>query len=266
MLITSLFALMSCTEAPKKAKIPLLQSNIKIDTIFSEILNEDRLLSIYLPKGYTSDKTYPVVYSTDGQEIIENYKSELDSLIENKIVREFLMVGVHSNEKLVEGSTYLNYRNYEYVKGQGAQTDSMLNKRFENHYDFFSKEVFSFVEMQYSVSKNKEERIFYGVSNGAGFGVTFGAENPEVFANYICYSMGGGDFEALNWTESNQPYYHIKYGDEEPLPFVMASKEFGEFLKTNNYQHSFSAYNGGHDRKMWKIEFLKVLPKIFKNK
>ena len=254
---------MSCNEIKNDVEEPLHQSKIVIDTIFSESLNENRLISIYLPKSYTTEKTYPVVYSTDGQVIVNFYKNGLDSIIENHISPEFIMIGVHSNETLVENSNF-HYRNYEYIKGWAEKNDTLLNSRFSNHYNFFSNEVISFVEKHYSVSQVKEERFFYGTSNGAGFGVTLGSENPDLFSNYICYSMAGGNYENLNWTNSNYPYYFLAYGNEEPLPLIIALKEFDEFLTHENYLHSLHIYDGGHDRKKWESEFLKTLPQIMK--
>ena len=76
--------------------------------------------------------------------------------------------------------------------------------------------------------------------------------------------MAGGNYESLEWTNSNQPYYYLTYGNEEPFPLVIAIKEYDEFLTTNNYAHLLSTYNGGHNKKMWKNEFFKTLPKTLK--
>ena len=261
--IIVLIGVISCRDTKKHTEKPLNESKITIDTIISINLNEPRLISIYLPKGYTKDKTYPVVYSTDGQIIIDSYKQSLDSIIENKIIPEFIFVGVHSNENNVPNSDF-SYRNYEYIKGWADEKDTLLNARFSNHFNFFSKEVLNYVEKKYSVSKERKNRFFYGTSNGAGFGVTLSSEYPDLFSNYICYSMAGGNYDNLKWTNSNSPYYYLSYGNEEPLPLIIALKEFEEFLTQHKHPHSFHIYNGGHDRKKWKSEFLKTLPKIIK--
>lgn len=65
------------TEVPSRAKEDLVFLEIKeqegknysigkIETIQSEVLNENRLLNIYLPQGYSADSTYPVIYLLDG--------------------------------------------------------------------------------------------------------------------------------------------------------------------------------------------------------
>lgn len=65
------------TEMPSRAKEDLFFLEIKeqegtnftigkIETIESKVLNENRLLNIYLPEGYSTDSTYPVIYLLDG--------------------------------------------------------------------------------------------------------------------------------------------------------------------------------------------------------
>jgi enterochelin esterase-like enzyme len=96
----------SCTATETQKEKPLAEPQVTVDTLFSTNLNESRLISIYLPKGYTKDKTYSVVYSTDGQIIIDSYKHDLDSVIANKIIPEFIFVGVHSNENNAPNSDF----------------------------------------------------------------------------------------------------------------------------------------------------------------
>lgn len=65
------------TDMPSRAKEDLFFLEIKeqegtnytigkIETIESKVLNENRLLNIFLPEGYSTDSTYPVIYLLDG--------------------------------------------------------------------------------------------------------------------------------------------------------------------------------------------------------
>lgn len=259
--VIALILTVSCQFDKKPNEKTLSESKLIVDTIFSHHLNENRLLSIYLPKGYQESKVYPVVYAADGQIIVESYKKKLDSLIDNKTLSEFILIGVHSNEKKVPNEMW-EYRNYEYNKDWIDKTDSVFGERYINHYKFFTQEVIEHAEHKYAVSTNYEDKIFYGASNGAGLGVSIGAENPLLFKHYICLSMAGGVYEDLIWTEINQPYYYLSYGDKEPFPLTIGVKEFDEFLSKNKYKHELSTYDGGHDRNMWEKEFFTILPRI----
>jgi enterochelin esterase-like enzyme len=253
--------MVSCQFGKKTNVESYSESKIEVDTIFSENLNENRLLSIYLPKAYVKTKIYSVVYAADGQIVVQAYKKMLDSLIDNKTIPEFILIGAHSNEKKIPGVIF-EYRNYEYIKGFASSEDTLLAKRYVNHYEFFTQEVIKYAESKYSVSTHCEDRIFYGTSNGGGLGVSIGAENSDLFKHYICFSIAGGYYEDVNWTETNYPSFYLSYGDKEPEPLIMGAKAFEEFLTENNYDHESSIFDGGHDRKMWRKEFFRVIRKI----
>ncbi|MEL6717628.1 MAG: alpha/beta hydrolase-fold protein [Bacteroidota bacterium] len=230
-------------------------STIVLDSIHSRYLQEKRLISIYLPPNFQRNKAYEIIYCTDGQTIIDFYKSDVDSLIAIQKFPELIMVGIHSNEQLIE-RTDLQYRNYEYVEGFGGKKD----KRFEHHYSFFTKEVIAYVEQTYAIAKR---RFFYGTSNGAGFGVSVSAGNPSLFDIYICLSMGGGNYKSLKRSKPDSPFFYLGYGKKEPVPFVIASQDFGDYLSKKKYQYQLKVYDGGHDRNDWKKVFLEVIPTFF---
>jgi len=262
LIISATIVLITSCKNNQNGEKPLLESKIITDTVFSKSLNESRLLSIYLPKGYVQNRTYPVVYSADGQIVVEAYKNEMDSLIANRILPEFILVGVHSNEKKIPGVIF-EYRNYEYIKGFGNK-NTKLGQLYENHYEFFTQEVLKYVENKYLISKDYNNRIFYGISNGAGLGVSIGAENPKLFKHYICFSIAGEDYKNLNWSDDDYPLYYISYGNKEDESFKKTAENFDEFLTQNNFNHELSSYDGGHDRKKWRKEFFNILPRILR--
>lgn len=225
------------------------------------------MISIYLPKGYDSDRNYPIVYCTDGQEVVKYYKSGLDSIMNNSLTKKFIMVGVYSNEKKVANTKNITYRTYEYNKDWGDKKDTVLNNRFKHHLKVFTQEVTNFVENNYSISEKRKDKVFYGTSNGAGFGVTLGSEKPLLFENYICFSMASGVYNSKNWTKTNYPFYFLAYGSKELFPFKKATEDFKKYLSQHSYKYKFWTFNGGHDRKMWEKEFYKTIVEIFgKNK
>ncbi len=237
------------------------ESQIKRELIGSSYLNKAREVSIYLPTITSEDKNLAVVYATDGQEFVKEYKRELDSLIENNLIPKLIIVGVHSDERQIEGSDF-SYRNYEYIKSYADSEDEKLSTLYENHYNFFSKELLLYIQSHYPVSTKPKDRIFYGFSNGAGFGVSLATDNPSIISNYICMSMAGGSYEDLNWNDDNYPNLILSYGNKEPFPLTMQIDAFSNFLKEKKINHTFYKYEGGHDRKKWKSEFLKSLKQI----
>jgi enterochelin esterase-like enzyme len=225
--------------------------------LYSTNLSEEREITIYLPKAYSDEKDLPIVFSADGQIITSDYKIELDSLIDNEITPKFILVGVHSNEnKVMDSET--PFRNFEYLRNWSIESeDPILRQLYNKHLEFFSVEVIEYIENSYPISKKSEDRIFYGCSNGAGFGVSMSVDKPFLFDNYICMSMAGGSYSNLDSNNENKPNLILGYGDKEPFPLTIAIDEFHEFLKLKDIEHTFYKFKGGHDRSKWKQEFVK---------
>jgi enterochelin esterase-like enzyme len=236
------------------------------DTVYSQYLKEPRLINVYLPSDYSSGNKYPVVYTTDGQIIATgNYVKILDSLIENKLIPPIILVGVYSNEKTVKGSIYVSYRQYEYIETWG-NNDSVLGNRFGNHLQFFVNEIIPYIESHFSTKKERNGRLFYGCSNGGGFGITLGLKYPALFSDCICFSPLGGNVEQSESEKNMEPYFYLSYGAAEAESFIEAYKTLDDTLTKININHLTHVSTGGHDRKKWEEEFSKTVVTIFKNK
>jgi enterochelin esterase-like enzyme len=243
----------------KKAK----QSQLIKDTLFSESFGENRPLTIYLPKGFKKAKTYPVVYMADGQLLIESYAKSIDSLIAKKLMPEIVVIGVNSNETLIP-SMRLEYRNFEYLKNLHGGKDT-LNLRFAKHFEFFTSEVVNYAEKNYSVSKNKDDRTFYGTSNGADLGITIAQDKPQLIGTYILCSIVQGSLEPFVWTKTNCPRFFLATGDQEDEIVRDEAKKLGNYLTQISAPYELVFYNGGHDRKKWEVQFIATLPKALIN-
>ncbi len=248
------------------------ESQFLTDSIYSEYLKEYRKHNIYLPKGFDKNKKYPIIYATDGDTEITNIKSLLDSLIVSNNIKPLIFVASFSNDKIADSTSatygngdklYLNFRNFEYVNNMSD--DTLLMKRFPNHMSYFIKEFIPEVEKQYNQNLNKNDRYFYGVSNGAGFGLSLLNNKPNLIGTYICFSTFGGDIQSNNWdTNTKYPILYLRYGTEEPF-FL---KDDAEFLKSKygelNSLVEIKEYEGGHNNKYWRKEFIEVTGKILK--
>lgn len=248
-------------------------SEFLTDSIFSQNLNEYRKHNVYLPKGFNKAKKYPIIYATDGNSSLTDKKEILDSLIGNRIIKPLIFVASFANNKIADSTSLktgegknvkLGYRNFEYINDYASTTkDSSLANRFENHKSYFVKELIKHIEDKYGQNIGKESRYFYGVSNGAGFGMSLLNEKPELIGTYLCFSTFGGDIQRNIWkTKITYPKLYLKYGSEEPL-FL---KDNAEFLK-RKYDESNSfieikEFNGGHSNKFWKEEFVDTVKKI----
>ena len=249
------------------------ESQYFTDSIYSKSLNEYRKHNVYLPKGFDSTKKYPIIYSTDGNDIKKYsfYQKTLDSLIENKIIEPTILIKSFSNQKIADSSgtlgngdkMYLAYRYFEYVNQYYADAHNpILADRFENHMKYFNDELISSIEDKFGQKLTKENRYFYGVSNGAGFGMHLLNSHPETIGTYLCFSTFGGDIQSNTWQSNvDYPKLYLEYGSDEPS-FL---KEDAEFLKLKFKELDLFAkineFDGGHDYKKWNEKFIKIISK-----
>lgn len=255
---TTRYKSQACTSEKQK------KSHWFTDTLFSRSFQERRPLTIYLPKGFKKKCNYPVVYMADGQLLVESYVKSIDSLIDHKIIPEIVVIGVQSNETLIP-SMGLEYRNFEYIKNLHDGKDS-LNKRFVKHFQFFTSEVIEYAEKNYSVSNKKENRTFYGISNGSDFGVTIAQDKPGLIGNYILCSIVAGSKEPFAWTKNNCPNFFIATGDQEDEMIQNEAKRLGLYLSQISMPYQLVFYQGGHERKKWETQFIATLPKVYNKK
>lgn len=252
----------------------LTDSRYYTDSIFSKNLGEYRKHNVYLPKGFNKQQQYPIIYATDGSTSLENnfYKATLDSLIDNKVIKPTIYIAAHSNRKIAFSTTNardgekinIDYRNFEYVESFKFQTsDPELSRRFENHLLYFKDELIPQVEKELNQKPHKENRFFYGVSNGAGFGANLLNKYPDVIGTYICHSTLGSNVEQNEWNEEMKyPDLYLKYGDEESFVFKKESHDLAKNYKDSKSFIQLEEFQGGHHYKKWQEGFIKTIGKL----
>lgn len=252
-------------------------SKFYTDSLYSKHLKEYRKHNIYLPANFKEGKKYPIIYATDGAAIIADkdpFKKILDSLIGNKIILPVIYIESYSNTKIVDTLTlgdgkkaYWSYRNYEYVQGNYTEGESKpaLAKRYENHMLYFRDELIPTIEKTLKVKGKKNARIFYGYSNGAGFGANFLNKNPNVIGTFICFSTLGSNVDNLSWNNAlKYPQLYIQYGNKEADIFKVEAESIINNYKNANSRFELNVFDGGHDYRKWNAEFAKTIVEILK--
>ena len=133
----------------------------------SEVLKEDRTLSIRVPADYEQSRlSYPVIYLLYGDHA-EGYFNEavftLDGLAGGAEIPEFIVVGIHNTDR---------YRDLlpVHFTGRPGGADIFM--------DFLEKELFPFVESKY---RTKPYRLLIGPQAGGPFGLYALAQRPALF-------------------------------------------------------------------------------------
>ena len=91
-----------------KKELILTDSKVFTDSIYSKYLKEYRKHTVYLPKGFNSTKSYPIIFGTDGGTSLTDKKAELDSLINYKIIKPIIFIASFSNNKIADSTSMTN--------------------------------------------------------------------------------------------------------------------------------------------------------------
>ncbi|MBU1374187.1 MAG: alpha/beta hydrolase [Bacteroidetes bacterium] len=183
-------------------------------TVHSNILNEDRLLNIYLPNGYSPDslKKYPVIYLLDGS--VDEDFIHIAGLVQFgsfpwiKMVPESIVVGIANIDRR---------RNYTFPTSiKKDKKDFPTTGKSEKFIAFVADELQPLIQHNYLVSNDK---TIIGQSLGGLLATEILLKKPDLFDRYIIVSP------SLWWdNESLLKFYFPKENSVKEI-FVGVGKE-----------------------------------------
>lgn len=263
--------------------------NLSVDTVFqtnkdlngmlnthlikSDILNEVRTIDIYRPPNYLPNKSYGLLFVTDG--VSKGFAGEVETLIESNLIEPIIIVSVQlrrgyvldSIEKISMG----DFRNFEYLKGfqskdsiyAGTAEWEMMQNRYSRFSAFIKEEVIPYVLSTNNVTLDHEKWAIGGYSNGGAFVISFSAENPKLFRNIIGMSPGYNDRASGYEFPNDSPCFYYFCGGTDEKPFLQSTLRMLPRLKEKNISYLHYTYNSGHDWLMWYSFYRVSLLKIY---
>ncbi len=229
---------------------------------YSNSMQQNRTIAVYLPANYSKSKTYPVIYGEDGLVIQSGrYKELLDSLISRGEIEPVVVAVSYENKNPIPGYQ-MAYRNAEFVEAI-ANEDPQLTQIYNNHLNYFVHEFIPYIENNYSVSTNREGRIYYGTSNSADFGLTLSFRMPDLFAEYWCFSPVYSQLWDYQPLAMPTRYYIDRGSEEEKGDMMIYFSNLIDFLRRSGGDVTEWTFQGGHDRAKWRADFIKMLKTRF---
>lgn len=221
----------------------------------------ERSGGIYLPSGMKPDDRLPVIYMADGLVFKDcGFSKMIDSLIENRCISPIVVACSFENKKQVPGFN-VSYRNAEYIESLDRKNQQFVTL-FDNHYTFFTTQFIPYIEKVAHVSDSREDRLFFGTSNSADFGITLSFRAPELISEYWCYSPVFSDIKDYGLLSSPTSYRICWGAKEEAGMFDYFPNLIKDIRKRGGNVHSW-VFNGGHDREWWKYWFSEELKRRF---
>lgn len=217
-----------------------LHGQLETIQLFSNTLQQNRYLTIFTPKNNDANK---ILYFTDGS-IVADIAKSINALIENDCIHPIVLVGIHSDYE---------FRFQEYVKNE------VHLERFENHLQFFTKEVPKYLEKK----ETNTLRYLFGYSNGADFCNYIGIHFPEWSIKIMAMS-GVAYFPSTikkNKIIIEYPEFILSSGIEENLS--TKNQQLKEKLNEIGINVTYEEHQGGHEYKIWKERILDFIEEEF---
>lgn len=244
----------------------------------SPILGLTRLMYVYTPAGYNnSTEKLPVFYllhggggDEDAWTTLGRAPQILDNLIASGKARPMIVVMTNGNpdDAAAIGVSPVKRE----AKGQ-INPGNMGSGKFE---ESLVKDVIPFIEKNFHVISNKDNRAVAGLSMGGIQTLNLSNTFPEMFSYYGVMSMGMVDmtrFGGVNDPEaqvrnierlrkSGVKLYWIGCGKQDFL--YKSAQDLCKFLDDNKFPYQYSESKGGHAWSEWRIYLSELVPKLFK--
>lgn len=224
----------------------------KIDTISyaSKTVGNTRKALIYTPPGFSTEKEYPVLYLLHGiggdeKEWLKGANPQviLDNLYAENRLEPMLVV-------MPNGRAMKNDR----AEGNIFAPDKIeAFSRFESD---LLNDLISFIEKNYPVLTDRENRAIAGLSMGGGQSLNFGLGNLDKFAWVGAFSAAPNTKEPEvllpNPQEAKEKLelLFISCGNKDDL--INISRRTHNYLFQEEVPHIYYLEPGGHDFKVWK--------------
>lgn len=213
----------------------------EIRTIKSKILNEDRILNIYLPQNFDKTKSYPIIYLLDG--------SMNEDFIHVTGLVQFFNLMYSMPETIVVGIANVDRkRDFTFHTDlKDLQKDYPTTGHSDKFISFLEKELKPYIESQFKTT----DKYLFGQSLGGLLATEILLKKPEMFNNYFIISPSlWWDDESL-LKQANQlltkipdtkKFIYVSVGKGEHPVMVKDAEDLYDILKKSN-------------KKNWTVEY-----------
>jgi enterochelin esterase family protein len=237
-------------------------------------LGMDRRITVYTPPGYEkSTEDYPVLYLLHGAGGDEEAWISLgrtaqimDNLIAQGKAKPMIVVMPNGNV-IQDGAPGEGSRNF-------YKPAFMIPKTMDGTYEGAFEDVINFVESNYRVKANKENRAIAGLSMGGYHTLHISRYYPNTFDYMGLFSAAimpredatGKVYSNFDQTLQQQmdngyELYWVAIGKTDFL--YDANKEFRAKLDAMNMPYEYVETEGGHTWRNWRVYLSQFAPRLF---
>lgn len=234
-----LFAFQSIVLAQNGNVKPLTIGEIR--TLKSKILNEERILNIYLPQNFDKTKSYPIIYLLDGSmnEDFIHVTGLVQFFNQMYAMPETIVVGIANIDRKRDFTFHTDLKDLQKDYPTTGHSDKFIS--------FLEKELKPYIESQFKTTDN----YIFGQSLGGLLATEILLKKPEMFNNYFIISPSlWWDDESL-LKQANQlltkipdtkKFVYVSVGKGEHKVMVKDAIDLYDILKKSN-------------KKNWTVEY-----------
>ncbi|MBP6285153.1 MAG: esterase family protein [Paludibacteraceae bacterium] len=206
---------------------------------------------VYLPYGYDSELSYPVLFVTDGHEYISNNLGALPNVADNMLhenkIEPLIIVFVDPRDP----TNGTNKRMTEYVANDEFVT-------------FLADELYGAIAENYSIKDSPEQTAILGTSLGGLNSAYVGIKRSDVFGLLAIQSpalwIHLGIFDLYNGDKKNLKIYMDAGTIHDTQERAM---ELKTILENKSYTFQYTEYDEGHSWGNWRARMDDVLIYFF---
>lgn len=249
-----------------------------IFNIKSDELNRDVTISVYLPNNYyDTDKSYPVLYMHDGQNLFEDELATygkswgiIDAYNSNKTLPKLIIVGINSTETRSDELVPFNFYSEYDKRYSGGKTN--------DYYNFIIAKLKPVIDEKYRTLKSAYHTGIMGSSYG-GLSSTYAAlKYSEYFTRFGCVSNAyfpvQKELKKLieNSTLSTCKKFYMDVGTKETgnkkedKTYIQSNQSIYKLLskKIDSNNLKFEIIKDAiHNEAAWEIRFPKIIKFLF---
>jgi enterochelin esterase-like enzyme len=229
--------------------------------IWSEFLQEEITLMVYVPPAYSPLYTYPVLYASDGQDYFHlgRIARIADEGIENGEINDFIVVGIPYKN--------VNDRREKYhPKGE----------KCVEYQRFLVEELVPFIDRRYSTHELAYGRALIGDSLAGTISLITSLNYPHTFANVLMQSPYINEqVKSLVEDFSNETapldIYHVIGTEEKEVEttkgktkdFLTPNRELKEIFEEKPFAYFYDEFSGDHTWTFWQPDLKRTIKHIY---
>ncbi|XQY92853.1 alpha/beta hydrolase [Metabacillus sp. HB246100] len=230
-------------------------------SFYSQALQEEVTLLIYLPENYSPLYKYSLLIAQDGQDYFKlgRVGRQVEALVKNEEIEDVIVVGIPYKD--VEDRR-------EKYHPDGA--------KFTQYIRFLAHELVPYLDKEFPSYQVGMGRALIGDSLGATISLVTGLTYPNTFGKLILQSPFVNQHVldvVQNYTSSSRPLiYHqigtketeVKTTDGQISDFLTPNRKLKDAIKEKELPYTYEEFEGDHTWKHWQPALTPILKLMFK--